>query len=301
VLHCSQSQERISILQVLINSNSLTALVTKVPSLQRKLIALQKIIASKGRLCVAYSGGVDSGFLMLMASEILGKDAVAVFLDSPTVPRADLRHAMAEAKKAKVQLVVVPYKVMENDDFLQNDSRRCYHCRKGMMRLLKNKAKELGIDTVATGTNADDPDDYRPGLKAEKEEGLWHPLKECRLTKEDIRTALKARGVSWSDRPASPCLSSRIAYGEEITIPRLKAIEAAEEMLRKKGFGLLRVRSHGDVARIELGSAEMKEFIELHRQWPNISDAIKELGWKFVTLDLEGFKSGSMNRVLRKE
>ena len=300
MIDCNQLQECYSILQVLINLNSLTALVTKVPSLQRKLTALQNLIASKGRLCVAYSGGVDSGFLMLMASEILGKDAVAIFLDSPTVPRADLSHAMSEAKKAKMQFVVVTYKVMENDDFLQNDSQRCYHCRKGMMRILKKKAKGLGIDTVATGTNADDPDDYRPGLKAEKEEGIWHPLKECGLTKADIRAALKARGVSWADRPASPCLSSRVAYGEEITLSRLKAIEAAEELLRKKGFGLLRVRSHGDVARIELGSEEMKKFVKSQKQWPGISEAIKGLGWKFVTLDLEGFKSGSMNRVLRK-
>lgn len=274
--------------------------MTKGPSLQRKLARLKRLLASKGRLAVAYSGGVDSGLLMLMAAEVLGKDAVAVFLDSPTVPRADLRHAKAEAKKAKLRFMVVPYDVLNNGNFVRNDPGRCYHCRRGMMRLLKEHAKEVGIDTIATGTNADDADDYRPGLKAEKEEGIWQPLRESGITKVDVRAALKAMGISWSDRLASPCLASRIAYGDTVTEERLRAIESAEELLRKKGFELLRLRSHGDVARIELGPAEMEEFVRSYRQWPRISDAIKGLGWKFVTLDLEGFKSGSMNRVIGK-
>ena len=274
--------------------------MTKGPSLQRKLARLKRLLASKGRLVVAFSGGADSGLLMLMAAEVLGKDAVAVFLDSPTVPRADLRHARAEAKKAKIRLDVIMYDVMGDADFVYNDHMRCYHCRKGMMRLMKEHAKELGIGTIATGTNADDPDDYRPGLKAEKEEGIWQPLKECGLTKTDIRSALGSMGVSWARRPASPCLASRIAYGDTVTEERLRAIEAAEELLRKKGFKLLRVRSHGDIARIELGPGELQEFIKLKRLWPNLINAIKKLGWKFVALDLEGFKSGSMNRALGK-
>jgi uncharacterized protein len=169
-----------------------------------------------------------------------------------------------------------------------------------MMRLLKGHAKCLGIDTVATGANADDPDDYRPGLRAEKEEGIWQPLRECGLTKDEIRAALKGMGVKWSGMPASPCLSSRIAYGEAVTSTRLRAIESAEAMLQRKGLKVVRVRSHGEVARLELGPADMKEFMIIARQWPRISSAIKRLGWKYVALDLEGFSSGSMNRSLGK-
>jgi pyridinium-3,5-biscarboxylic acid mononucleotide sulfurtransferase len=264
-----------------------------------KVADLRRRLAEKKGLVIGYSGGVDSGFLMIMANEVMGKKAVAILIDSPTVPRADLALARKCARDAGARFETVSYDVLNNSDFVSNDTRRCYHCRKGMMTILRGKAAILDIETVATGTTMDDASDFRPGLEAEKEEGIWHPLVESDFTKEDVREALRTMNITWSEKPASPCLSSRIAYGNKISKDRLRAVERAEELLRSRGFKVFRVRVHADVARLEISPEEMTRFIRSSKDWSKISSSIRKLGFKFVCLDLEGYKSGNLNRSLK--
>jgi uncharacterized protein len=241
---------------------------------------------------VAYSGGVDSSFLVHVAYEVLRDKALAVLVDSPVLARRDKVAAIEILERLGIRYEVVAEDPFASASFTENSRMRCYFCKKNNYELIKEVAKRQGISYVADGQNADDAlSEHRPGMKAGKEMGVISPLAECGLGKEDIRAYSKVLGVVTWNKPANACLSSRIPYGSEITAERLAVVEAAEEVLRRRGMEGCRVRWHGTIARIE---APPEYFDEIaHSQ--EITDGIKSLGFKYITLDLEGFRSGSMN------
>jgi uncharacterized protein len=257
-----------------------------------KLENLKKNIASCGTLCVAYSGGVDSSFLVHVAYRTLGERALAVLIDSPVLARRDRDVAVGLLERLGIRYEIVEENPFESAEFAENSRMRCYFCKRNNYTLIKEVARRHGIAFVADGQNADDAlSPHRPGMKAGREMGVVSPLADCGLTKADIREYSRQLGVTTWDKPANACLSSRIPYGTAITKERLAAIEAAEETLRRRGMEGCRVRWHGAVARIE---ALPEYFDDLIRS-REIIDEIKALGFTYVTLDLEGFRSGSMN------
>lgn len=269
--------------------------------LQEKIDKLKQAILDKESLVVAFSGGVDSGFLLLVAKEALGENVTAVFVDTETVSENEREFTTKAAEKLGVELKVIEYSVLDIPGVASNGPDRCYHCRRSMAIALNDLAGELDIPVIATGTNVEDLDDYRPGIKAEKEQNIWHPLSEIGFGKEEIRTYMKEKGVEWWDKPASPCLSSRINFGDPITKDSLERIDKGEALLRDMSFRIFRVRSQGDTARIEISEDEMPRFLEKKDEWPTLISQLKDIGFKHVSFNLEPFKSGSMNRVLDPE
>jgi uncharacterized protein len=257
-----------------------------------KLENLKREISVYGKLCVAFSGGVDSSFLIHVAYEVLGDNAMAVMIDSPVLARRDKADAIALLEQLGVKYEVVTENPFISKEFCENTTRRCYFCKKNNYDLILEVAKQNGIDHVADGQNADDAvAGHRPGIVAGKEMGVVSPLIACGLTKEDIRRYSKQLGVPAWNKPANACLSSRIPYGFEITRERLAVVEAAEELLRERGMESCRVRWHNTIARIEAP----RNCFDAILNSPEITAGIKALGFKYVTLDLEGFRSGSMN------
>lgn len=260
-----------------------------------KLVDLKNGIAGKGKLLVAYSGGVDSSLLAKVANDVLGDSALAVVLDSETLARCELEQARELAESLGLNYVVAKFSILTDEDFTQNPANRCYICKKKSVDLLKSIAREKGINCIADGVNLSDYMDYRPGIKACDEEGIWHPFVESGITKEDIRSLAQSLGLANWNKPSSACLSSRIPYGERITEGNLGMVEEAEEYLRRSGFGQLRVRAHGQLARIELPQLDAEKALNCRDE---IARKLKSIGFKYVTLDLEGFRTGSMNEVL---
>ncbi|WP_321332273.1 ATP-dependent sacrificial sulfur transferase LarE [uncultured Bacteroides sp.] len=257
-----------------------------------KLELLKNKIASYGKLCVAYSGGVDSSFLLHVAYQVLGDNAMAVLVDSPVLARRDKTKAVEILVKMGVSYEVVVDDPFHISEFTQNSTMRCYFCKKNDFSQIMEVAKKKGIEPIADGQNADDTvNDHRPGIKAARELGVVSPLAECGLTKQDIRRYSKELGVSTWDKPSNACLASRFPYGFEITQERLAVIEAAEEVLRRRGMEGCRVRWHDNIARIEAPEHYFGTILEMK----DIIKELKCLGFKYVTLDLEGFRSGSMN------
>lgn len=260
-----------------------------------KLADLKNRIAGKGRLLVAYSGGVDSSLLARVANDVLGDSALAVVLDSDMLARCELEQARELAESLGLNYVVAKFSILTDEDFSQNPANRCYICKKKSADILKSIAREKGIDCIADGVNLSDYQDYRPGILACDEEGIWHPFVESGITKEDIRSLAQSLGLANWNKPSSACLSSRIPYGERITESNLGMVEEAEGYLKRLGFGQLRVRAHGQLARIELPKLEAEKALLCRDE---IAVRLKAIGFKYVTLDLEGFRTGSMNEVL---
>jgi uncharacterized protein len=258
---------------------------------------LQESIAKKGKLIIALSGGVDSSLLAKIAHDALGECALAVILDTETMPRSELEYALDLAKTLGLNCFVAKYTMLSDTLFVENPATRCYICKKEAARNLKEVARAhgIGIDCIADGLNLSDYEDYRPGIKACNEEGIWHPFVEARITKDDIRAQARRMGLPFWDKPSSACLSSRIPYGERITKDNLRMVEVAEDFLRSLGFCQLRVRAHDGTARIELVGQDMQKAITIRDE---IACKLKEIGFKYITLDLQGFRSGSMNEVL---
>ncbi|MGH2699771.1 MAG: ATP-dependent sacrificial sulfur transferase LarE [Actinomycetota bacterium] len=264
------------------------------PDLKKKQSELSGILASLGRVIVAYSGGVDSAFLTAVAHDTLGRDALAVTAASPSLARRELAAATELAQSRGWNHRTVATHEIERDEYARNSADRCYWCKTELFEVLSPLADELEA-VIATGTNLDDLSDYRPGLRAGDENSVRTPLADAGLGKSEVRMLSAARGLPTATKPASPCLASRFAYGVRVTPEGLERIDRAEEILRGLGFEVLRVRDHGDLARIEV-SSEAIERIAAQRD--TIQRAFKELGFTYVTVDLGGFRSGSLNAAL---
>lgn len=263
--------------------------------MQDKLMGLRTILGDLGSVAVAYSGGTDSAFILAIAHDTLGDRALALTADSPSVPRAELAAARAIAADLGVQHVILPTAELDDPAYRANTPDRCYFCKSNYLDELQAYAQAHGFAALVDGANADDLGDYRPGQKAARERGVRSPLQEVGLTKAEIRALAHARGLPNWDKPAAACLASRIPYGTPVTAETLAQIEAAEGHLHRLGFRQVRVRHHGIVARLELDAAELARALELRE---TIVAAVQEAGFTYVTLDLAGFRSGSMNLTL---
>jgi pyridinium-3,5-biscarboxylic acid mononucleotide sulfurtransferase len=268
--------------------------------LNSKAAALQAHLRELRRVLVAYSGGVDSAYLAFAAHQALGNDMLAVIADSPSLPRIELRDAIAFAQERAIPLHVIATAEMEREEYVRNDGARCFHCKDELFDVMGKYASENGFNTIAYGVNVDDQEDFRPGQGAARQHGIAAPLLVAGLTKNDIRELARIAGLRIWDKPSAACLSSRIEYGRAVTREALTAVEQGEEALRQLGFRQLRVRHHGDIVRIEIDRAEIARALDPVMA-AEFTRVFKTLGFKFVTLDLEGFRSGSMNALLPLE
>lgn len=263
---------------------------------QRKLRDLEAMLADMESAVIAYSGGVDSSFMAVVAADVLGGRALAVTGVSPSIPAAEVEEASRLAAQFGIEHRLLETSEMDRPGYVENSPQRCYHCKTELYSLLEDLAEAEGYAFVLDGCNADDLGDHRPGRVAAAEHSVRSPLVEARLTKADIRELSRERGLPTWDKPAMACLSSRIPYGTAVTVEALDQVGAAEAFLRGLGMRQIRVRHHGDVARIEVELADIATVVE-HRE--RIVTRMTNLGYRYVTLDLAGFRSGSMNEGLQ--
>ncbi len=268
-----------------------------VMDLVQKRAELRSHLQAYQRLLVAYSGGIDSAYLAWEARQVLGTNILAVIADSPSLARAQLKDAVAFAQEQGIPLEILATSEMDRPDYVRNDGQRCFHCKDELFTVMEAFAIERGFDTIAYGVNLDDQGDFRPGQHAARQHGVAAPLLDAKLTKQDIRQLAQDAGLRVWDKPASACLSSRIEYGRPVTREALAAVEAGEDALRALGFRQFRVRHHGQIARIEISRDELSRALspDMASEFVRI---FKALGFTYVTLDLEGFRSGSMNALL---
>ncbi|WP_026486499.1 ATP-dependent sacrificial sulfur transferase LarE [Caldanaerobius polysaccharolyticus] len=268
--------------------------------LQHKLEVLKSYLKELGSLAVAYSGGVDSTFLVKVAYDVLGDRVLAVTARSSTYPEREFNEALEYIKDIGAKHVVITSEELDIDGFSRNPVDRCYYCKRELFEKIWEVAKQNGIEHVADGSNFDDLNDYRPGLKAAQELKVVSPLKYAKLTKEDIRAVSRDIGLPTWDKPSFACLSSRIPYGQEITREKLSMVERAENFLLELGFRQVRVRHHGDIARIEVGEKEYDKILDKNLM-RDIAAKLKDIGFTYVALDMEGYRTGSMNEVLKEK
>ena len=265
-----------------------------------KLQQLQALFQEMERALIAYSGGIDSTLVAKIAYDVLGDQSLAVTAVSPSLLPEDLEDARIQAAEIGIQHQEIQTQEMANSNYTSNPVNRCYFCKSELHDTLKPLAQSWGYPYIIDGVNSDDLRDYRPGIKAAKERGVRSPLAELGISKTEVREISKYLGLKAWDKPAQPCLSSRFPYGEEITISKLQRVGRAEVYLRKLGWKNLRVRSEGDTARIELSPEEIKDFV-LIIELPKLVQTFQEFGFIYVTLDLEGYRSGKLNQVLPSE
>ncbi|RIK99161.1 MAG: ATP-dependent sacrificial sulfur transferase LarE [Proteobacteria bacterium] len=265
--------------------------------LRAKEAALEERLRAAGRVIVAFSGGVDSSYLAYAAHRALGGDALAVTAESPSYPASHRRMAEAVIERFAIPHRFVATHEMESDAYRANAPDRCYHCKSELFAVLGNLRDQLGFDAVAYGVNTDDTGDFRPGHRAAAERGVLSPFLDVGLSKAEIRALSRAAGLPTADLPASACLSSRLPYGTEVTPERLRQVEAGEERLRALGFRQVRLRHHGELARIEIDPSELARALEPAMARALVA-AIKPLGFRYVSLDLEGYRTGALNEVL---
>ena len=273
------------------------ALQTETQTTQQKMDALKSILGDMGSVIVAYSGGVDSAFLAAAANDALGRNALAVTAKSPSLAPAELREAVELAERLGLNHRIVETHEVEREDYAANNPNRCFFCKDELYTYLSAYAHDEGYEHIANGTNTDDLGDFRPGLNAAKQYGVRSPMVEADLSKADIRELSKDMDLPTWDKPAQACLSSRIPYGSMVTVEALTRIAQAEEFLHGLGIRQLRVRHHDTIARIEV---EPQDFLTLTDEAvrEKVVAKFREIGYSYVTLDLQGFRSGSMNEVL---
>lgn len=262
-----------------------------------KLAALEADLRQMGRLLVAYSGGVDSAFLAATAHRVLGSDMLAVIADSPSLARSHLADALAFAAEQHIPVEVIATTELDRPEYTRNDAHRCFHCKDELFAAMERLRSERGFDTIAYGVNVDDQGDFRPGQKAAAQHHVAAPLLAVGLTKQEIRDLAHQAGFRVWDKPASACLSSRIEYGRPVTREALEVVERGEDAVRALGFRQFRVRHHGEIVRIEIARDELDRALN-PAMAAEFTTIFKALGFQFVTLDLEGFRSGSMNSLL---
>ena len=265
-----------------------------------KLRALEARLSQSSKLMVAYSGGVDSAFLAATAHRVLGDRMLAVLADSPSLARRDMQQAQDFATTHGIPLRIIQTDELDRPEYQKNDASRCFHCKTELFTGMEALGAQLGFQQIAYGMNADDTRDYRPGQRAAQQHEVLAPLADAGLTKIDVRTLARAAGYTLWDRPAAPCLSSRVEYGREVTREVLEQVEKAEEAVRALGFREFRVRHHGDLARVEIARSEMANALDL-AILDAITLALRQAGYQYVTLDSSGFRSGSLNAVLPAE
>ena len=273
------------------------AVETRAIDLVRTYDRMIAAMRDRGRVLVAYSGGVDSGLVARIAHDALGDDALAVIADAESLSRRELREALEQAAEIGIRVATVRVSELANDRYVANPANRCYFCRKELGAALKPLASERGFGVIADGVNVSDLGDHRPGIQAMNEEGFWHPLVEFGLAKSDVRALARKLGLSFHDKPSNACLSSRIAYGEVITLEKLQRVEVAEEAIRALGFPIVRVRAHAGIARIEVPREDLPRISEATTA-EKVVEAVRDAGFVYVTIDLGGYRSGSMNEDL---
>lgn len=268
--------------------------------IKTKLEALKRLLAETSGLVVAYSGGVDSTLLLKVAHDVLGARALAVTASSETYPDHEIKEAVCLARQLGIRLREIHTEELEQEEFASNPPERCYFCKHELFGKLLEIAQEEGLPVVADGANVDDAEDFRPGRRAAAELGVRSPLREAGLTKEDIRELSRDLGLPTWDKPSFACLASRFPYGDRITREELLKVRAAEQVLRDLGLRQFRVRNHGHLARLEVEPDEIARLAEPERRARLVAE-FQRLGYHYVTLDLEGYRTGSMNAPLAPE
>lgn len=265
--------------------------------LQDKLARLKEILKNMGKAAIAYSGGVDSTFLLYVAHEVLKNNMIAITARSSTYPEREYREAVGFVEKLGIRHITIVSEELDIEGFSGNPTNRCYFCKKELFTKIGEVAAQHGIKYIADGSNTDDLGDYRPGMAALRELGIISPLREADMSKDDIRLLSKEMNLPTWDKQPFACLASRFPYGQEITKEKLNMVDRAEQHLMDLGFRQVRVRHHGDVARIEVSTYERSRFYN-EELMDQVHDRLKEIGFKYIALDLKGYRTGSMNEVI---